>query len=236
MKHVSSLPLRLLQFWILQRTLTDTDTDTEEYMNSKDTFIKSIMHARSKLKFECHSTHAGGSRRERKRGDLKEVTQTKPQTEMREDYQLQVEKEATFTEPRKGVQEGRSKHIGANQTPIFTRTRTINVARVREDDELKALTLMREIHQLEWKQHVQRLSSRPEAGLFSVTFKDTKAKEEISNQWESKVREGSLSYRLIMEEVQTDQIMKLDQLPEEVPTKAMEAYLSKYLIQPTITA
>ena len=25
MKHVSSLPLRLLQFWILQRTLTDTD-------------------------------------------------------------------------------------------------------------------------------------------------------------------------------------------------------------------
>ena len=29
LKHVSSLPLRLLQFWILQRTPTDTDTDTD---------------------------------------------------------------------------------------------------------------------------------------------------------------------------------------------------------------
>ena len=29
--------------------------------------------------------------------------------------------------------------------------------------------------------------------------------------------------------------MKLDQLTEEVPTKAMEAYLSKYLIQPKMT-
>ena len=66
-------------------------------------------------------------------------------------------------------------------------------------------------------------------------LKDTKAKEEISNQWESKVREGGLSYRLIMEDVQTDHIMKLDQLPEEVPTRAMEAYLSKYLIQLKMT-
>ena len=29
LKHVSTLPVRLLQFWILQRALTDTDTDTD---------------------------------------------------------------------------------------------------------------------------------------------------------------------------------------------------------------
>ena len=110
-----------------------------------------------------------------------------------------------------------------------------NRGKVREDDELKALTLIRELNQLEWKRHVQRVSWRLEAGLFSVTFKNLKAKEEISNQQESKVRGMCLSYRLTMEDVQMDHIMKLDQLPDEVPTKAMEAYHSKYSMQPKMT-
>ena len=162
----------------------------------------------------------------------KEVTQTKPETEMKENYQPKVEKEATSTKPCKGgARRSFQTHRSQSKTHIHA---YVNHNRGKSTWRwwAKGFTLMREIHQLEWKHHVQRVSSSPEAGLFSVTFKDTnsKAKEEMSNQWEWKAREGSPSYRLIMEEVQMDQILKLDQLLEEVNTKTMEAYLSEYLI------
>ena len=45
-------------------------------------------------------------------------------------------------------------------------------------------------------------------------------------------KEGKLKYALIDENPDKKHILKLDNLPEEVHTKAMEAYLSKYVIKP----
>ena len=59
--------------------------------------------------------------------------------------------------------------------PTFTNVRTITVARIHEDDELLFGKLMKELHKLEWTQHLQRISLKDDAGHFSITFKDTKS-------------------------------------------------------------
>ena len=118
------------------------------------------------------------------------------------------------------------------KSPTFTDVRTITVARIREDDELKFGKLIKELHKLKWNQHLQRVSAKDDAGHFSITFKDTKSKTIIENMWETKVKEGKLSYRILEKDPIKEHIMELDNLPEEVPTRVMEAYLSKYLINP----
>ena len=77
------------------------------------------------------------------------------------------------------MKEGRPKQSGANLMPTFTHTRTITVARVREDDGLGYVTSFAELKTLEWKQHLQRISSREESGIFFVMFKDMKMKEQL---------------------------------------------------------
>ena len=83
-------------------------------------------------------------------------------------------------------------------------------------------------------QHVPRVSRVGDAGVpghFNITLNTTKNKEIIEKLWKSKEKEGELKYVLIDENPGKKHILKLDNLPEEVPTKAMEAYLSKYLIK-----
>ena len=53
--------------------------------------------------------------------------------------------------------------------------------------------------------------------------------------WETKVKEGKLSFRILEKDPIKEHIMELDNLPKEVPTWVMEAYLSKYLINPKMT-
>ena len=67
------------------------------------------------------------------------------------------------------------------------------------------------------------------AGHFTITFKTTKSKEIIEKIWNAKVKEGRLGYEMIGEHPQQAFALKLDRLPKEVPTEAMEAYLSKYV-------
>ena len=121
------------------------------------------------------------------------------------------------------------------KSPTFTDVRTITVARIHEDDELKFGKLIKELHKQKWNQHLQRVSAKDDAGHFSITFKDTKSKTIIENMWETKVKEGKLSYRILKKDPIKEHIMELDDLPEEVPTRVMEAYLSKYLINPKMT-
>ena len=45
-------------------------------------------------------------------------------------------------------------------------------------------------------------------------------------------KEGKLNYQMIDENPHREFTLKLDNLPEEVPTRAMEVYLSKYLMNP----
>ena len=56
-----------------------------------------------------------------------------------------------------------------------------------------------------------------------ITFKTTKSKEIIEKIWNAKVKEGRLGYEMIDENLQQESALKLDRLPEEVPTAAMEA-------------
>ena len=60
----------------------------------------------------------------------------------------------------------------------------------------------------------------------------TKSKEIIEKIWNAKVKEGRLGCEMICENPQREFALKLDRLPEEVPTEAMEAYLIKYVKNP----
>ena len=88
-------------------------------------------------------------------------------------------------------------------------------------DELGLLRLLRELNRSDRKQHLQRVTGKVDPGHFAVTFKNTKTKENIERPWVSKVAEGHLSYWIKGENLNKEYTIKLDNLPEEVPTRAM---------------
>ena len=120
--------------------------------------------------------------------------------------------------------------------PTFACMRTIHVARMRVDEEQDLLVeLLKQINEVGWDKHLQRVTRMWDvgpAGHFTITFKTTKSKEIIEKIWNAKVKEGRLGYEMIDENPQREFALKLDRLPEEVPTEAMEAYLSKYVKNP----
>ena len=79
---------------------------------------------------------------------------------------------------------------------------------------------------------MSRVGNEGLSGHFNITLNTTKDKEKIEKLWKSKDKEGTFKYVLIDENPDKKHILKLDNLPEEVQTKAMEAFLSKYLIKP----
>ena len=92
--------------------------------------------------------------------------------------------------------------------------------------------LLKQIKEVGWDKHLQRVTRMWDvgpAGHFTITFKTTKSKEIIEKIWNAKVKEGRLGYEMIDKNPQREFALKLDRLPEEVPTEAMEAYLSKYV-------
>ena len=124
------------------------------------------------------------------------------------------------------------------QSPLttFIRTRTIQVKRINletKPEKTHQIELLYQLRDLKWKQHVTRVTpNSDEPGGLIVTFKSTQAKDIVEKIWNQKVLEGKLKYKLMEEDTDSEYIMKLDRLPEEVPTKAMEAYLTKYVINP----
>ena len=120
--------------------------------------------------------------------------------------------------------------------PTFARMRTIHVARIRVDDKQELLVeLLKQIKEVGWDKHLQRVTRMWDvgpAGHFTITFKTTKSKEIIEKIWNARVKEGRLGYEMIDENPQREFALKHDRLPEEVPTEAMEAYLSKYVKNP----
>ena len=67
---------------------------------------------------------------------------------------------------------------------------------------------------------------------FTIVFNTTKSKEIVEKIWNVKVKEGRLGYEMIGGNPQREFSLKLDRLPEEVPTEVMEAYLGKYVKNP----
>ena len=123
------------------------------------------------------------------------------------------------------------------QGPAFAKFRTIHVARIEDDDGMDLLLeLLNELRGMGVDQHVQRVSRAGDVGVpghFNITLNTTKDKEKIEKLYK-KDKEGKLKYVLIDENPDKKHVLKLDSLPEEVPTKVMEAYLSKYLIKPQL--
>ena len=124
----------------------------EEYTDMLEDFTDTIKQSNVKFKYIDPPGGNGAAKKEKEKVTIptepqekvqndrpkqqeKEVILTESQNEVQEDHQTQAEKGATSTEPHKGVQKCHPKCTGANQTPIFACTRTITVARVREDDE-----------------------------------------------------------------------------------------------------
>ena len=123
------------------------------------------------------------------------------------------------------------------QGPAFAKFRTIHVARIEDDDGMDLLLeLLNELRGMGVDQHVQRVSRAGDVGVpghFNITLNTTKDKEKIEKLYK-KDKEGKLKYLLIDANPDKKQVLKLDSLPEEVPTKVMEAYLSKYLMKPQL--
>ena len=124
------------------------------------------------------------------------------------------------------------------QGPAFAKFRTIHVARIEDDDDGMdlLLELLNELRSMGVDQHVQRVSRAGDVGVpghFNITLNTTKDKEKIEKLYK-KDKEGKLKDVLIDENPDKKHVLKLDRLPEEVPTKVMEAYLSKYLIKPQL--
>ena len=145
-----------------------------------------------------------------------------------------VEMEAT---PNETQTEGKQhSQTATKHLPTFASMRTIHVARIREDDGKELLVeLLKQIHQLGWDKHIQRVTRMWNVGPFghfTISFNTTKAKEIIEKIWNAQVKEGRLGYEMIGEKPQREFTLKLDSLPEEVPAEAMEAYLSKYVKKP----
>ena len=145
-----------------------------------------------------------------------------------------IEMEATPNETQmvgKQHTQTATKHL-----PTFARMRTIHVAKIREDDGQELLVeLLKQINEVGWEKHLQRVTRVWDvgpAGHFTITFKTTKSKEIIEKIWNAKVKEGRLGYEMTDENPQREFALKLDRLPEEVPTEVMEAYLSKYVKNP----
>ena len=123
------------------------------------------------------------------------------------------------------------------QGPAFAKFRTIHVARLEDDDGMDLLLeLLNELRGMGVDQHVQRASWAGDVGVpghFNITLNTTKDKEKIEKLYK-KDKEGKLKYVLIDENPDKKHVLKLDSLPEEVPTKVIESYLSKYLIKPQL--
>ena len=97
------------------------------------------------------------------------------------------------------------------------------------------MELLKQIHEVGWDKHIERVTRVWDVGPtghFTITFNTTKSKEIIEKIWNAKVKEGRLGYEMIGKNPQREFTLKLDRLPEEVPTEAMEAYLSKYVKNP----
>ena len=75
-----------------------------------------------------------------------------------------------------------SKHL-----PTFASMRSIHVARIREDGGKELLVeLLKQIHQLGWDKHIQRVTRMWNVGPFghfTITFNTTKAKQIIKKIW-----------------------------------------------------
>ena len=146
-----------------------------------------------------------------------------------------AEVEATLNES-----EEKNEHTETTTTkqgPAFAKFRTIHVARIEDDDRMDLLMeLLNELRGMGVDQHVQIVSRAGDVGVpghFNITLNTTKHKEKIEKLYK-KDKEGKLKYVLKEENRDKKHVLKLDSLPEEVPTKVMEAYLSKYLIQPQL--
>ena len=118
----------------------------------------------------------------------------------------------------------------AKQGPAFARFRTIHIARIEDDDGTDLLLeLLNELRVMRVDQHVQRVWRAGDVGVpghFNIILNTTKDKEKIKKLWK-KDKEGKLKDVLIDENPDKKHVLKLDNLPEEVPTKAMEAYHKK---------
>ena len=125
----------------------------------------------------------------------------------------------------------------SKQGPAFAKFRTIHLARIEDDDGTDLLLeLLNELRGMGVDQHVQRVSKASDVGVpghFNITLNTTKDKEKIEKLYK-KDKEGKLKYLLIEENPDKKHVLSLESLPEEVPTKVMEAYLSKYLIRPQL--
>ena len=136
------------------------------------------------------------------------------------------------TEPHEEAKKDCARPAESKRMPTFARTRTITVERVCMGDELGLVRLVRELQRLDWTQHVQRVTGKVGSGT-SLSHLKTQTKD-IERLSALKVTEGHLSYWIIEENPNKEYNIKLDNLPEEVPTRAMEAYLSKYVINRNI--
>ena len=129
-----------------------------------------------------------------------------------------------------------TKHLTTFAQPHLLRT--IPVVRIQKDDGQELLVeLLKQMRDVGWDKHIQRVTRVWDVcpnGHFTITFNTTKSTELIEKIWNSKVKEGRLGYEMIDENPQREFTLKLDNLPEEVPTKVMEGYLSKYLKNPKI--
>ena len=125
----------------------------------------------------------------------------------------------------------------SKQGPAFAKFRTIHLARIEDDDGTDLLLeLLNELRGMGVDQHVQRVSKASDVGVpghFNITLNTTKDKEKIEKLYK-KDKEGKLKYLLREENPDKKHVLSLESLPEEVPTKVMEAYLSKYLIRPQL--
>ena len=119
-----------------------------------------------------------------------------------------------------------STQTATKHLPTFACMQTIHVARIREDEGQDLfLELLTQIHEVRWDKHIQRVTRVWDvgpAGHFTITFNTTKSKEIIEKIWNVKVKEGRLGYEMIGENPQREFELKLDRLPEEVPTEAMD--------------
>ena len=121
------------------------------------------------------------------------------------------------------------------QYPTFTHIRSIFVEYTKEDGEVKPGQLMSELFKLKWDEYLKRVTPKGTNGQFSITFKDNESKTKIEKLWQTKVDEGKLSFRILTQDPIRKHKLTLDNLPEEVPTKTIQCYLKKYLIDPEVT-
>ena len=120
---------------------------------------------------------------------------------------------------------------------IFHVKITLNVTRIYTCFLWKDCTteLFKEIFLLRWNRlFLQRITRRYDEGFFSVTFKDIESKEKYEKLCEGERKKGSMCFTIVQETPNKEQKLKVGNLPEEVPTKVIKSYLSKYLMNPEV--